>query len=66
MIDHLNGLDYAFMAFCFGVFGGIIWHIWRGKPYRQAQRFKADLVRAVLDRSEQPLCGSRQCSKLGL
>jgi len=39
MIDHLDGLDYTFMAFCFAVFGGTIWHIWRGKPYRQLQPF---------------------------
>ena len=35
----LGGLDYTFMAFCFAVFGGTIWHIWRGKPYRQLQPF---------------------------
>jgi hypothetical protein len=39
MIDRLDGLDYTFMAFCFAVFGGTIWHIWRGKPYRQLQPF---------------------------
>ena len=39
MIDHLDGLDYTFMAFCFAVLGGTIWHIWRGKPYRQLQPF---------------------------
>jgi hypothetical protein len=59
MIDHLNGLDYVFMALCVCLFGGTIWHIWRGKPYCEVHHSKADFARAVRDRSDQPLHGPR-------